>query len=150
MKATLLVLILVGAGVYWYTRPPGELADISESKAKEIADEAMIDFCAGEASECGVYGYKGTAAPTDARFTWAFVWVSQFIDPPRKWTVMVGKKGDHSLESQVLSPDQILAGEASLPPGAATQGQAPAAPGEGAPPGEGASPAGEPAGEAAK
>lgn len=108
----------------------GEKPDISETKAQAIAEKEMLGYCGAEGGKCSEFFSKGSIAPPDARFKWAYQWTSEFAEPRRKLVVMVGRKGETSVMLENLPPltAEESAALAAIRPPAAAAPESPAGP----------------------
>lgn len=112
MKSILaLCLVALGAAAAWryaHRAPP----DISEARAKQLADEALLDFCQMEGpvgAVCPYFVSKGTQAPTDDRFRWAFPFLDTHAEPWKHVVISVGLKGEISTSYTNPPVDPALA-----------------------------------------
>ena len=92
MKAVMLAFLCFGACKF-------EPKDISESRAEFLALKVMESYCSEglKDGKCTDYSSKGQVPPTDARFKWAFKFLSEYTDPKRIMIVFVSNKGETSV-----------------------------------------------------
>lgn len=99
MKGVLALFLLgLGAAAAWKharRQPP----DISESHARQLADDALLDFCQMEGpvgAVCPYFVFTATQAPTDVRFRWAFPYLDTHAEPWKRVVISVGPQGETS------------------------------------------------------
>jgi hypothetical protein len=94
-----------------------EPKDISETRAELLAGKVMESYCSEglKDGKCTDYYSKGQVPPTDARFKWAFKYLSEYTDPKRVMIVMVSNKGETSVMLEDVPAEGGFAPPAATP-----------------------------------
>jgi len=76
--------------------------EISEDKARELADTALLDFCSAEDVLYSDFGPAEAQTPQDERFKWGYQFLNTTEDPWKKVAVSVSALGEVSVEFDML------------------------------------------------
>lgn len=125
LKLIIVILLALGAAGFMMFRPTAPV-EISEAKAKEIAERGLREFCKRENASCAEYAFKNQEPSTDSRYHWSFHYVAVWATPKTKVIIYVGKLGNYNMEMMEYTPPEGEA-TAEAPPSAAPAGESPPA-----------------------
>ncbi|MFH2205139.1 MAG: hypothetical protein ABIJ96_18670 [Elusimicrobiota bacterium] len=98
----LLVLAAAGGGVYWLfsgSEPP----DITDERAKEIAEGAIYDFAQEESGDFVDFIAQGEQPPKDEKYKWAFHFKNTKHRPCLEVIILVTGKGEKDIEMEGIT-----------------------------------------------
>ncbi len=131
MGKLLIVASLVVAGLGYLFLKPKEAPDISETRARAIAEKQLDQFCGrggeGGDAKCTDFYFKGQFPPSEDRFKWSYHFLSEFTDPRKLVIVSVSPKGEFAVQFEFLPPEYDLS-KYGPPPGSISSAAAEAAP----------------------
>lgn len=106
LAAAAAAVVLLGGLAVWNTgfRPP---PDITEERAREIADLELLDFCSQpEEFEAAHHNFrlKEQRTAADSRFRWTYHFLDDTGDPWHNILIHVGPKGGTNVEYRPEPP----------------------------------------------
>lgn len=119
MRKLIFLAAVLFAGGGWWRLSHREPPDITEDHARELADDALLDFCQMEAAAqavCPYFIFQEVRAPADARFRWAFRYLDTHTETWKQVVVAVSAKGELSTEYTTPTPDPALQVVPAPPP----------------------------------